>query len=57
VNVGLASRIGPGKLDLDTGQVLPVEKCRQTSTTSSSSLGANDEYFRKNHERDLRHQG
>jgi hypothetical protein len=37
--------------------VLPVEKCRQTSTTSSSSLGANDEYFRKNHERDLRHQG
>jgi hypothetical protein len=31
VNVRLASRSGPGKLDLDTGQVLPVAKCRQTS--------------------------
>jgi len=30
VNVALASRAGPGKLDLDTGQVLPVEKCWQT---------------------------
>jgi hypothetical protein len=29
VNVGLASSVGPGKLDLDTGQVLPVEKCRR----------------------------
>ena len=38
--------------------VLPVtEKRRKLSTPSSSPLGANDEYFRKNHERDLRHQG
>jgi hypothetical protein len=52
----LASSAGPDKLNRDTGEVLPVEKCRQTSPTSSL-LGANDEYFRKNHERDLWHQG
>ena len=33
--------------------VLPVRQRRPTSI----SLGANDEHFRKNHERDLRHQG
>jgi len=30
VNVALASEAGLGKLDLDTGQVLPVGKCRRT---------------------------
>jgi hypothetical protein len=33
VNVGLASSAGPDKLNLDTGEVLPVEKCRQTPPT------------------------
>ena len=37
--------------------VLPVKQCRQRLTPSSISLGANDEHFRKNHERDFRHQG
>ena len=37
--------------------VLPVKQCRQRLTPPFKSLGANDEHFRKNHERDLRHQG
>ena len=57
MNVALARRAGPGKLVSDTGPVLPVEKSPKDLTPSSSLLGANDEYFRKNHERDLRHQG
>jgi hypothetical protein len=44
------------KLAGDPGRVLPVTKKAppKPSTPSSCPLGANDEYFRKNHERDLR---
>jgi hypothetical protein len=35
---------------------LPVRQRRQKPTPSSISLGANDEHFRKNHERDFRQQ-
>ena len=46
------------KLADDPGVVLPVRQCRQRPFTPIyKSLGANDEHFRKNHERDLRHQG
>ena len=56
VNVALASFSGW----LTTG--IPAWCCRSNSATrnstrSSESIGANDEHFRKNHERDLRHQG
>src|SRR5260370_30813701 len=51
--------LGRVKLTGDPGRVLPVtEKAPpKPSTPSSCPLGANDEYFRKNHERDLRQQG
>ena len=62
MNVTLASHVGLAKLVNDPGVVLPVKQCRQRLRPSSShpifnTLGANDEHFRKNHGRNLRHQG
>ena len=58
----MASHVGLAKLVNDPGVVLPVKQRRQRLRPSSShpifnTLGANDEHFRKNHGRNLRHQG
>src|SRR5712664_1739946 len=54
----LAIALETAKVRIRSGAAASQQKCCSIPVTRfSNSLGANDEYFRENHGRDLRHQG